>query len=160
MKEQPVTPVQDAARRLRSGLGLSQQAMATALGLSMGALRNYESGFSKAPDARALYAYTLIAEADGFPDLATVFRAAFYEATNLRDCADGRLAYEPGNAFEQIMVASLLAVLRGRKGFQKYQRPVLDAFAGAPLFLIRSVNIDKDERDAFVANLAQRKREA
>lgn len=57
---------QMAALKLRANLGMSQQAMATSLGLSMGAVRNYESG-AVDPEARAAVAYLLAAEADGRP---------------------------------------------------------------------------------------------
>jgi transcriptional regulator with XRE-family HTH domain len=53
---------QQAARELRVYLNLSQQSMATVLGLSMGALRNYESSRVINPDPRAAAAYLIVAK--------------------------------------------------------------------------------------------------
>jgi hypothetical protein len=57
--------------------------MATSLGLSMAALRNYESGRVIAPGARAGYAYMMAAEASERPDLAQVFRSALDRALGI-----------------------------------------------------------------------------
>ena len=64
-----------AARKLRSHMGRSQQSMATELGVSMAALRNYESGAVTKPDARALAAYLIRSKYIDRPrmDLANVF---------------------------------------------------------------------------------------
>lgn len=80
----PLT-VQAAARGLRAHLGLSQQAMATKLSLSMGALRNYESGAVPSPEARPLYAYLICAETQKRPQFASVFRAALYKVLGVPD---------------------------------------------------------------------------
>jgi transcriptional regulator with XRE-family HTH domain len=82
--------IQRAARLLRAYLHLSQQAMATALGLSMGALRNYESGAVTAPNARAATAYMMAAARAGRPDLAEVFRDALHRSCGLATVADQR----------------------------------------------------------------------
>ena len=63
---------QTGTRELRVLLGRSQQAMATSLGLSMGALRNYEAG-KVWPEARAAAAYMMAAHAAGAGALALVF---------------------------------------------------------------------------------------
>ena len=93
----PLT-VQDAARGLREHLGLSQQAMATKLALSMGALRNYESGAVPNPEPRPLYAYLICAETEKHPQFASVFRAALYQALGVADDWGGRGAIERGSA--------------------------------------------------------------
>jgi len=71
---------QQATRELRAALRLSQQAMASYLGLSLAALRNYESGIVKHPDARAAYAYMKIA---GRPEAVRVFELALCRALGI-----------------------------------------------------------------------------
>jgi transcriptional regulator with XRE-family HTH domain len=75
--------LKQAACKLRAHLGFSQQDMAAWLRLSMGAVRNYESGAVRAPNARAAAAYLMAAEGNGRPDLATVFQVALQDAVGL-----------------------------------------------------------------------------
>jgi len=67
--------VRKACRKLRSSVKQSQQSMAASLGISMAAIRNYESGKSK-PDARALAAYMAMADVVQLPELAVLFGKA------------------------------------------------------------------------------------
>jgi transcriptional regulator with XRE-family HTH domain len=120
--------VQEAARQLRSYLGLSQQAMATSLFLSMGAVRNYEAGSVSAPEARPLYAYLLCAEQAKRPQLAAVFRAELYRALGVpRDEWSGLGSIEPLDNFERLLVATLLATLRGEGSLQSFRTAVFEA---------------------------------
>lgn len=72
--------VKEAARELRAELKYSQQTMASTLGISMAALRNYESGAVANPDARAALAYLQAAQTCGRADLAGAFESKFGEA--------------------------------------------------------------------------------
>jgi transcriptional regulator with XRE-family HTH domain len=85
MAESANVTFQQAARELRSHLHHSQQYMATFLGLSMAALRNYESGASIAPDARAAAAYLLAADMTERSDLVEVFRSELYRALGIQE---------------------------------------------------------------------------
>src|SRR5262245_4265420 len=77
---------QQGARELRKHLDQSQQSMATFLGLSMGALRNYETPDAvTTPDARAATAYLLAAEMSGRLDLVEVFRSALHQAMGIEE---------------------------------------------------------------------------
>jgi transcriptional regulator with XRE-family HTH domain len=64
----------DAVKELRSALGLSQQAFATQLDLSIRAVVNYEK--DRAPAARALARLERLASVTEHPELARVFRDA------------------------------------------------------------------------------------
>lgn len=119
--------IQAAARALRSHLRMSQQSMATKLGLSMGALRNYESGLVKTPEPRPLYAYLLESESCERPDLASVFRRELYHVLAIPDEWSGHLPIEPRDSFEQVLVAAMLASIRRDEGFAKFQQPVFRA---------------------------------
>jgi transcriptional regulator with XRE-family HTH domain len=85
MVEPRDTTFQHAARELRDHLHRSQQSMATFLGLSMAALRNYESGAVTAPDARAATAYLLAAEMSDRLDLVEVFGSALHQAMGIEE---------------------------------------------------------------------------
>jgi transcriptional regulator with XRE-family HTH domain len=124
--DMPAT-VQDAARGLRAHLGLSQQAMATKLSLSMGALRNYESGAVPNPEARPLYSYLICAELEKCPQFASVFRAALYKVLGVPDNLGGLGAIEPLDDFEKLLIAAMLAALRGEGGFERFRMPVFEA---------------------------------
>ena len=63
-----------AVKELRSALGLSQQAFATQLGLSIRAVVNYEK--NRAPTARALAQLEQLASDNHHPELARIFRDA------------------------------------------------------------------------------------
>jgi|SRR5215469_18907964 len=63
-----------AVKELRSALGLSQQAFATQLGLSIRAVVNYEK--SREPTARALAQLEQLASHSSHPELARIFRDA------------------------------------------------------------------------------------
>jgi transcriptional regulator with XRE-family HTH domain len=70
---------QQAARELRAHLGYSQQRMATELQMSMGAVRNYESGAVE-PTPRALAAYLWEAKWRHLGALENLFRSRLQEA--------------------------------------------------------------------------------
>src|SRR4030095_13360935 len=57
--------------------------MASSLRLSMAALRNYESGATKAPDGRAIVAYMIAAKECGRSDLMLVFQAELHRALGI-----------------------------------------------------------------------------
>jgi transcriptional regulator with XRE-family HTH domain len=135
---------QQAAQEFRAHLGRSQQSMATFLGVSMAALRTYESGAVAAPDARAATAYMLAAETCDRPDLVEVFGSALRQALGLNDrslsAADylanrveesrlQTLFFEAVNPFEERMITALLACIRGQGPFKKYQESILQALA-------------------------------
>jgi hypothetical protein len=82
---------QVAARELRRHLHLSQQGMATCLRLSMGAVRNHESGAVEAPDARSAAAYMLGAGRAERWDLAQIFRLALYRALDVGNLMEARI---------------------------------------------------------------------
>jgi transcriptional regulator with XRE-family HTH domain len=63
-----------AVKELRRALGLSQQAFATQLGLSIRAVVNYEK--DRAPSARALFQLEKLASVNEHPEHARVFREA------------------------------------------------------------------------------------
>ena len=63
-----------AVKQLRSALGLSQQAFATQLGLSIRAVVNYEK--NRVPTARALAQLEQLASDNDYPELARIFRDA------------------------------------------------------------------------------------
>ena len=63
-----------AVKELRNALGLSQQAFATQLGLSIRAVVNYEK--NRAPTARALAHLEQLASDNHHPELARIFRDA------------------------------------------------------------------------------------
>lgn len=67
--------VSKACRKLRDSLNQSQQALAGSLGISLGALRNYENEQS-IPDAHALAAYMAMADVVQEPGLTEVFGVA------------------------------------------------------------------------------------
>src|SRR5215831_6038074 len=66
--------IYQAVRELRKTLGLSQQAFATELGLSIRAVVNYEK--DRAPTARALAQLEKLARDSEHPELARIFRDA------------------------------------------------------------------------------------
>jgi transcriptional regulator with XRE-family HTH domain len=146
--------IQEAARELRAHMKESQQAMATGLGLSMGAVRNYESGAVAVPEARPLYAYMLTAETGGRPDLAAVFRSAFYDVVNRNDYSNGHLAVEPTNAFEEILVAALLAVVR-KEGFEKLRVPLLETLVAPYKALARDLPVGTFNTLLFNAKVSE-----
>jgi len=145
---QPPT-IQDAARELRKHLRLSQQAMATQLGLSMGALRNYEYGGVADPDARALHAYTMAAELGDRPDLAAVFREALYRGMGSSDPSNGHLYIEPKDEFERVLITALLASIRGIGEFQRFQIPVLESLNKPVQTLSRRLPLNQQTREFF-----------
>jgi transcriptional regulator with XRE-family HTH domain len=123
--------IQAAARELRALQGRSQQAMATALNLSMGALRNYESGAVDTPDPRPLYAYMSQAMGSGRPDLAVVFRRAFNKALGVPDDYAGHLPTEPRNNLERVLIAALLNSLRLQdRRYAKFRKPLIRTLEG------------------------------
>jgi transcriptional regulator with XRE-family HTH domain len=63
-----------AVKELRRAVGLSQQAFATQLGLSIRAVVNYEK--DRAPTARALAQLEQLASDNNHPELARIFRDA------------------------------------------------------------------------------------
>ena len=136
MDELPGVTFQRAARELRAHMQRSQQVMATFMGLSMAALRNYESGAVVAPDARAATAYMLTAEAAGRPDLVKVFGSALHRALGIPEfqsladmmragTPEQTISTEPMNPFEMRMVTTLLACIRGQGPFKEHQESVL-----------------------------------
>lgn len=127
---------QQAARELRAHLKRGQQSMATFIGITMAALRTYESGKVAAPDARAATAYLLAAEACGRPDLVGVFGSALHRALGLKSLAywanegiSKTLFYGTVNHFEERMIKALLACLRAQGPFRQYRESVLQALA-------------------------------
>jgi transcriptional regulator with XRE-family HTH domain len=68
-----------AARELRTCLNRSQQSMATELGISIAALRNYESGATD-PEPRAIAAYLIAAKNACLIELEDVFRSSLQDA--------------------------------------------------------------------------------
>jgi transcriptional regulator with XRE-family HTH domain len=129
--------IQSAARELRARAQFSQQLMAQALGLSMGAVRNYESGAITAPDPRPLYAYRQAATNLGHPDLAIVFRRALSDALSANDPWDGQLQTEPTGAVQTLLVAAVLASLTENGKFSRFREPVLTALRGPMRMLLR-----------------------
>jgi transcriptional regulator with XRE-family HTH domain len=119
--------IREAARDLRAHLGRTQQAMAGDLGLSMGALRNYERGTVATPEPRPLYAYMMAAELSQRPDLAAIFRSALYKVLEISDSSDGILSIEPRDDFERVLIAAMLSSIRGAGPFAKFQGPVFSA---------------------------------
>jgi transcriptional regulator with XRE-family HTH domain len=119
------TEIRTAARTLRARQQISQQMMAGVLGLSMGAIRNYEAGAVPAPEPRPLYAYLSTAASAGERELAAVFRRAFYEAMHITDAWDAQLEIEPVNEMERLLVAATLAACRSLTGFEEFREPVV-----------------------------------
>jgi transcriptional regulator with XRE-family HTH domain len=123
-------PIQQAVRELRKHQQRSQQAMATALGLSMGALRNYESGTVTTPDPRPLYAFLMQAEGSQRPDLAAVFRCELNKALNIPDQWDGALGIEPRNRVEHVLINAMLRSIRAHDPrFVRFRDGVFRALA-------------------------------
>lgn len=149
MMERHPPAIQDAARELRKHLRLSQQAMATQLGLSMGALRNYEAGSVTTPDAKALFAYLMTAQFGDRPDLAALFREALNREIGSLDASNGQLYIEPKDEFERVLITALLASIRGMGDFRRFQIPVFEAL-NKPLQILNSrLPINEATRELF-----------
>jgi transcriptional regulator with XRE-family HTH domain len=144
MAEKQKATIPQAARELRICLGYSQQRMAGELNLSMGAVRNYESGAVGVPEARPLYAYTMAAERYNLPELAAVFRAAMYDVLAVPDSSKGKLIIEPKDDFERILIAAMLASIRGNGAFRQFQKPVFQALVEPCRLLNRKVSLYLD----------------
>jgi hypothetical protein len=147
--------IQSAARALRAHQLRSQQSMATALGLSMGALRNYESGAVTKPEPRPLYAYMRQAIGSGRDDLAAVFRRALNETLGIPDDWRGQLGVEPLSSFESVMVTAMLMSVRRRPPFEKFQKQVFRALEEPCRLLAKGLSQTKAEKEAFRAIVAQ-----
>src|SRR5688572_10362856 len=76
--------VHEAVRELRGQE--SRQVFATGLGLSMTSVHYYEN--ERRPEARPLYAFMLLAEKRGRPELAKVFRDELARELNARSMAE------------------------------------------------------------------------
>jgi transcriptional regulator with XRE-family HTH domain len=133
--------VQQAARELRAHCQKSQQAMATFLGMSIAALRNYESGAVTEPDPRQACVYMMAADGFDRPDLAEVFRSVLRRSIGVQEQKPKNLAefmkgpFETAstlfmgsmNSFEERLVAVLLGCVRGQGPYKKYQESVFEA---------------------------------
>ena len=80
----PEVPLQKAMQELRRYLRESQPGMAVALGISVAAIRTYERGLIKAPEARAVIAYLVLADRAERQDLAEIFGAALQTVLGVR----------------------------------------------------------------------------
>ena len=74
-----------AAKELRVSLGLSQQAVAVKLGLSIGAVANYERGDVASIDARPLYQYFALAQNSKKTRIAKLFHDALRQSLGIQD---------------------------------------------------------------------------
>jgi transcriptional regulator with XRE-family HTH domain len=86
-KALPDASIRNAAIELRKYVQASQPRMAVALGVSMAALRTYESGSVKTPEARAILAYLSLAEEADRKDLMQVFGSALQTVLGIRSDA-------------------------------------------------------------------------
>ena len=126
-KNKPLT-IQWAARELRSRLGLSQQAMATRLEVSMAAIRNYESGKTLKPDIGVLSRYDLIAKFSRNPDVAEVFSDATGEAMKIPRDKWRMIQYLNHVTDEEgTILAAALATLRGEPPYRRYRETLVEA---------------------------------
>jgi transcriptional regulator with XRE-family HTH domain len=136
--------IQSAARELRTRAGFSQQLMAQTLDLSMGAVRNYESGAIASPDPRPLRAYMHAATGLGHPDLAVVFRRVLNDALGIDDPWGGQLGIEPVGAVQTLLIAAVLASLAEKGKCSRFRAPVLQALRGPARMLLRELGPPKE----------------
>lgn len=141
--------IQNAARELRTCQGLSQQAMASMLTLSMGAVRNYESGAVADPEPRPLQHYVRVATLFARPDLAAIFRRALNEALSIHDVWDGQLTTEPVGAVDRLLLAAVLASVHGNirenSALSEFRDPVLRALRGPCRLLIKKLHLKRNK---------------
>jgi transcriptional regulator with XRE-family HTH domain len=128
MEEKQGMTIRQAARELRSRLGLSQQAMATRLEASMAAIRNYESGATLKPEAGILQRYGTLAIFTRNADLAEVFEIALGNALGIRQEEWKMLRYlNRATDEERTILAAALATLRGEAAYRRYREPLVNA---------------------------------
>jgi hypothetical protein len=118
--------INEAVRELRRRSEKSQQVLATELGLSLSAYQRYEQ--TQLPEARALGRFLLLAEREGWRDLAREFQEALMQ--DLRTGLDQGI-FATANAFESVAVTALLFLIRTG---EPPIRTVVEAMANASIF--------------------------